>query len=75
MAKNDSLDKMKYEEAFEELEKIVAKLDQEQNNLDEALGLFERGQALIQRCAELLEQADLKVQQLTANGELKAFDE
>lgn len=75
MAKNDSLDKIKYEEAFEELEKIVTKLDQEQNNLDEALGLFERGQALIQRCADLLEQADLKVQELTANGELKAFDE
>ncbi|MFZ5922848.1 MAG: exodeoxyribonuclease VII small subunit [Chloroflexota bacterium] len=59
---------LSYEEAFAELEGIVALLEGEQKALDESLALFERGQALMRRCAGLLEQADLKVQQLTANG-------
>ena len=62
------VEELSYEEAFTELEGIVALLEGEQKALDESLALFERGQALMRRCAGLLEQADLKVQQLTANG-------
>ncbi len=62
------VEELSYEEAFTELEGIVAMLEGEQKALDESLALFERGQALMRRCAGLLEQADLKVQQLTANG-------
>ena len=36
--------------------------------LEEALTLFERGQALAARCGQLLDQAELKVKQLTAEG-------
>lgn len=62
------VDELSYEEAFLELEAIVAALEGEQKPLEESLALFERGQALMRRCSNLLEQADLKVQQLTANG-------
>jgi exodeoxyribonuclease VII small subunit len=61
-----------YEQALAELERIVATLESEQRPLDEALALFERGQALARRCAGLLDQAELKVQQI-AGEDLLTF--
>jgi exodeoxyribonuclease VII small subunit len=56
---------LKYEQAFAELEEIVSALETNQKTLDEAMALFERGQALAQHCAELLERAELRVRQLS----------
>jgi len=68
MAKSKSVAKtveeLTYEEALTELEKIVAALEGEQNPLEEAMKLFERGQALVTRCSALLEAAQLKVEKL-----------
>jgi exodeoxyribonuclease VII small subunit len=68
------IDELKYEEAFAELEKIVGELEGDISNLDNALQLFERGQALAKHCAALLEKAELKVQELTDNGELRDLE-
>jgi exodeoxyribonuclease VII small subunit len=49
MAKSSSpkpVEELTYEEAFAELETIVNTLEGEQNQLEEAMSLFERGQAL-----------------------------
>ncbi len=54
-----------YEETFAELEAVVAALEGEGRPLDESIALYERGQALARRCAELLEKAELKVRQLS----------
>jgi exodeoxyribonuclease VII small subunit len=56
---------MSYEEAFGELEEIVRLLETDSKTLEESLALFERGQALAARCAALLEQADLRIRQLS----------
>ena len=68
MAKSDSkpVDKLTYEEALQELEKIVADLETGEGSLDDSLRLFERGQALARHCSELLQKAELKVRSLTA---------
>ena len=58
------IDELAYEQAFSELERIVKSLESEEHSLDESLALFERGQALIQHCAGLLDKAELKVQQI-----------
>ncbi|MCU0484615.1 MAG: exodeoxyribonuclease VII small subunit [Anaerolineales bacterium] len=55
-----------YEEAFAALEAVVSVLETEKRPLDEAMALFERGQALVQRCASLLEQAELRIRQLSS---------
>jgi exodeoxyribonuclease VII small subunit len=68
------VDALSYEEAYEELEGIVAALEAGEHKLDEALALYERGQALAARCGLLLDEAELKVQQLSANGELTDFE-
>ena len=54
-----------YEQAMAEMEEIIEKMEGDSLTLDEALAFFERGQALAKRCAELLNQAELKVRQLT----------
>ena len=63
-----------YEEALVELEQIVSALEGEQNQLEEAIKLFERGQALAARCSILLEAAELKVKQV-AGDELIPFED
>ena len=74
MAKETPVEELNYEQALEELETIVASLESGEHPLDEALALFERGQALYLRCTELLDKAELKVKQLTEEGELKDFE-
>ena len=70
MAKNEPkpIDAMPYEEAFAELETIVAALESGERALEESMTLFERGQALTKRCAELLDKAELKVQALVGES-------
>ena len=70
MAKKTAVEGLSYEQAFGELESIVAALESEEHPLEEAMALFERGQALAAHCADLLEKAELKVQQLTDEDDL-----
>lgn len=60
------IDELSYEEAFAELESIVAALENSQLALEDSLALFERGQLLANRCADLLDSAELRVQQVNA---------
>jgi len=64
MSKAKAVDKLNYEQAFGELETVVERLGTGDLPLEEALALFEKGQALATRCSELLEQAELKLRQL-----------
>lgn len=56
---------LSYEQAFAELEAIVTILETDQRTLEETLALFERGQELARTCAGQLDQAELKVQQIS----------
>ncbi len=69
-----TVEELTYEEALAELEEIVSALEGEQNRLEEAIKLFERGQALAARCGVLLEAAELKVKQV-AGDEIIPFEE
>ena len=59
-----AIEELSYEEALAELEETVSALESEQNQLEESIKLFERGQALAARCGVLLEAAELKVKQV-----------
>jgi exodeoxyribonuclease VII small subunit len=81
MAKSSSrkietaVEELSYEEALAELEQIVSVLEGEQNQLEEAIKLFERGQALAARCSMLLEAAELKVKQVVGDTVIPFEDE
>jgi exodeoxyribonuclease VII small subunit len=78
MAKKKDVQDLSYEEAFEELQAVVDELEAGKSALKDALALFERGQALSARCSALLEQAELRLTELTSGlaGELveREFD-
>ncbi len=67
------VEQLSYEGALSELETLVLDLESEEHSLEEALAMFERGQALAQHCSQLLEGAELKIQELTGE-ELVDFD-
>lgn len=69
----NTVEQLSFEQAFAELEAIVAQLEAGQLPLEESLALFERGQALAARCGHLLENAELKVKQLVGN-QLEDFE-
>jgi exodeoxyribonuclease VII small subunit len=68
------VEELSYEEALAELEEIVSALEGEQNQLEESIKLFERGQALAIHCGVLLEAAELKVRQV-AGDEILPFED
>ena len=69
-----AVEELTYEQALAELEKIVTTLETNRPNeagqlsLDEAMALFERGQALSKRCLDLLDKAELRVRQLSGEN-------
>ena len=67
------VEQLSYGGALSELEALVLDLESEEHSLEEALALFERGQALAQHCSQLLEGAELKIQELSGE-ELVDFD-
>lgn len=69
------IEDLTYEEALAELEHTVELLEGEQNPLEEAMKLFERGQALAARCSALLEAAQLNVQKLTGESLVELQEE
>jgi exodeoxyribonuclease VII small subunit len=62
------VEELTYEVAFAELERIVSALEAEPASLEQAMTLFERGQSLVQRCTQLLEQAEMKIKRLAGTG-------
>ncbi len=68
------VNELTYEAAFAELQTIIESLEGAQSSLDQATSLYERGQLLVKRCQELLDQAELKVKQLSGS-DLADFEE
>jgi len=54
----------RFEDQLENLEKIVARLEDESVGLEEALGLFEGGMELARSCRARLEEVEQRVTQL-----------
>lgn len=65
------MDTLSFEQAFEQLEAAVEALQDGQMPLERALNYYEEGMKLAQHCNELLEKAELRVQQLRVTSEGK----
>ena len=64
-----------FEEALARLEVIVARLEQGEVPLEEALGLFEEGTALMKQCSTALDKAEQKVGKLLPGRNGAAVEE
>ena len=58
-------DKLTFEEAMAELDKLVSSMEDGELSLDDSLKAFERGVMLTRKCQEALSQAELRVKTLT----------
>lgn len=54
-----------FEKSLEELEKLVERMEQGDQSLDDSLKSFERGVGLYRNCQGALEQAELRVKLLS----------
>ncbi len=66
--KQNEIQKMDFEAAFTALQENVTLLESEELPLEKALEVYERGQLLARRCAELLETAELRLRQLSQDA-------
>ncbi|MBB5641984.1 exodeoxyribonuclease VII small subunit [Cryobacterium roopkundense] len=53
-AKDQSFQELSYEQARDELVRVVNQLEQGSNTLEDSLALWERGEALARRCEDWL---------------------
>lgn len=68
-------DELTFERALTELEAAVNRLEEGDLTLEDSLKLFERGQKLARFCQEYLEQATLRIEYLTEDGEIALLAE
>lgn len=69
------VDQLNYEQAYSELEKIVVALEGSQTSLEEAIALYQRGQALSKHCEDLLEKAELQIRYVEGEEDLDSEEE
>jgi exodeoxyribonuclease VII small subunit len=62
--KQGDIDDFSFEDALQELEQIVRKLEDGKAKLDEAIQLYERGARLKQHCEKKLREAQMKVERI-----------
>ena len=62
-----SLDKMSFEDAMKELEKLVDSLDKGDVSLDEAITAYDRGSQLKEYCEKKLNEAKMKIETIQSS--------
>jgi exodeoxyribonuclease VII small subunit len=58
-------EKMSFEQAIEELESIIERIEQGKIGLSGSLAEYQRGAALLKRCRGVLEVAEQQIEKLT----------
>ena len=67
MMNGGSLDKMSFEDAMKELEKLVDSLDKGDVSLDEAITAYDRGSQLKEYCEKKLNEAKMKIETIQSS--------
>ena len=70
---NDTLEKMTFEEAMKELERLVDSLDKGDVSLDEAIAAYDKGSQLKDHCQKKLNEAKMKVETIQSSGDSKVI--
>lgn len=63
------VEELSFEEALQELEAVVGRLERGEVALEESIALYERGAALRARCEAKLAEAEEKVAKITLSAE------
>jgi len=63
-----AINELSFEQAYAELENLIAKLESGEHTLAESVDLYERGRQLTIRCQKLLDDAELRIKKIDDDG-------
>ena len=66
-------EEMSLEEAFEQIEEVIAHLETEEITLEQSFQEYNRGMNLLQHCNETIDRVEKKVLQINEDGGLDEF--
>jgi exodeoxyribonuclease VII small subunit len=69
-----NIQELSFEAAYAELETIIQQLEAGDLPLEDSLAHYERGRKLSDHCQTLLDKAELRVNELNADGEVTSLD-
>ena len=72
---NISIENMNFEDAIQELTKIVGKIEQGQIPLQESIEQYEKGMTLIKHCREILLKAEKRIEKISQAEDKKQQEE
>ena len=72
---NTELEKLTFEEAMQELEKLVDSLEKGEVSLDEAIAAYDRGSQLKDYCQKKLQEAKMKIETIQSSDNVDAIPE
>ena len=64
-AQDGGLGELSFEDALEELEDLIDRMEAGETGLEDSIRSYERGARLVKRCRELLDSAEQRVRELT----------
>ncbi|MDC1190982.1 exodeoxyribonuclease VII small subunit [Gammaproteobacteria bacterium] len=72
---SNTKDQIDFEASLKKLESIVAKLENNDINLEDSVQSFEEGIKLVKECQKQLSDAELKVKKLLENGSIADLED
>ena len=70
---NNVENELSLEKAFDEIDALVAQLEQPDNTLEASFKAFEKGMQLVKYCNDCIDRVEKKVLVLSQDGELNEF--
>ncbi len=71
MTKKDEKERFEFERALGRLSEVLKELESDEVPLDRAIALYEEGMNLSKMCSKKLEEAELRIEQVTRKEKLK----
>lgn len=66
----DNINELSFEQAFDQLEAVIAQLESGELSLEDQVIMSEKGKLLSARCQILLDNAELRIKKLEGDGTL-----
>ncbi len=66
MGKSEQKERFEFEQALERLSEVLKELESEDVPLEKAIALYEEGMKLSKMCSKKLEEAELRIEQVTS---------
>lgn len=66
----NNINELSFEQAFDELDRVLAQLESGDLSLEEQVTMSEKGKLLASHCQTLLDNAELRIKKLESDGSL-----